>query len=109
MSAQLTLQRHASGLFTAETKRSTATLGKDAIVAGLLVAALIGLVVADTYPSGRAESGPVATADPSRSAALSGTSAPDVGVFTGTYANGLPVYRLTPIEVTAVRDASAPR
>ena len=101
MSAQLTLQRHAAGLFTAKTTRSTVILGKDAIVIGLLAAALIGLIVADT----------ATTIESPRGAPVSGTAIPavEVATFTGTYVDGVPVYRLAPIEVTAVRDASAPR
>ena len=107
MSAQLTLQRHATGLFTAVTKRSTATRPQDGIVIGLLAAALIGLIVADTYPSGRAQPAPVAMVETSRSATLSMNppSTQDVGVFTGNYENGVPIYRLAPIEVTANREA----
>jgi hypothetical protein len=56
MSAQLTFQRHPTGFFTAVTKRSTTTRTKDGIVIDLLAAALIGLIVADTYPSDRASS-----------------------------------------------------
>ena len=101
MSAQLTLQRHATGLFTAVTKRSTTTPTKDGIVIGLLAAALIGLIIADT----------TTTTESVRAATVSATAAPaqNVATFTGNYENGVPVYRLAPIEVTAVRVASAPR
>jgi hypothetical protein len=100
MSAQLTLNRHATGLFTGVTERSTTAPTKDGIVIGLLAAALIGLIIADT-----------ATTESARSASVSATAAPvqNVAAFTGTYENGVPVYRLAPIEVTAVRVASAPK
>ena len=96
MSAQLTLQRHTAGFFTAATKRSTTIRTKDGIVIGLLAAALIGLVIADT-----------ATTESVRWASVSATAAPvqNIATFTGTYDNGVPVYRLAPIEVTAIREA----
>ena len=103
MSAQLTLQRHATALFPGITKRSTSTRTKDGIVMGLLAAALIGLIVADTYPSERAESGSVKLVEVLRPATPAATQ--DVGVFTGNYVNGLAVYRLAPIDVTANREA----
>ena len=102
MLAQLSLPKHGMGLFGAATKRPALThSSKSAIVIGLLAAALIGLIVADT----------ATTIESARSPTVTGTAAPaqDVGVFTGTYVDGMPVYRLAPIEVTAVRDASAPR
>ena len=49
MSAQLTLHRHATTLFPAVTKRTAATWSKNGIAIGLLGAALIGLIVADTF------------------------------------------------------------
>ena len=103
MSAQLTLQRHATSLFPAVTKATPGTWSKNGIVIGLLAAALIGLIVADTYPSGRAESGPVKLVEAPRSATRAATQ--DVGVFTGNYVDGVPVYRLAPIEVIAHREA----
>jgi hypothetical protein len=97
MSAQLTLQRHATGLFPAVTKRSATTLTNDGFVIGLLAAALIGLIIADTAP----------TTESVRSVPLSVSAAPvqSVATFTGTYENGVPVYRLAPIEVIAHREA----
>jgi hypothetical protein len=88
-------------LFTGMTKRSTSTRSKDGIVIGLLAAALIGLIIADT----------ATTTESVRSATVSATAAPvqNVATFTGTYENGVPIYRLAPIEVTAVRVASGPR
>jgi len=101
MLAQLSLQRHEAESFKTITRRSAASSSKDGVFIGLLAAALIGLIVADTATS----------IESTRSPTVTGTAEPaqEVGVFAGTYVDGVPVYRLAPIEVTAVRDANAPR
>ena len=105
MSAQLTLQTHETSLVTAVTKRIFLNRSKDGIAIGILAAALIGLIVADTHPSGGSVSLPKQGMQ-AQSAAVSGTAVPvaNVGVFTGTYENGLPVYRLPAVEVSAIRE-----
>jgi hypothetical protein len=105
MSAQLTLQRLETGIFTAVTKRISLNQSKDGIAIGMLAAALIGLIVADTHPSGGSVSLPKQGMQ-AQAAAVSRTAVPvaNVGVFTGTYENGLPVYRLPAVEVNAIRE-----
>lgn len=105
MSAQLTLARHETGLFNAVTRRLSLTGSKDGIAIGILAAALVGLIVADTYPSGGSVSLPKQGMQ-AQSSVVSGTGVPvaNVGVFTGSYDNGLPVYRLPAVEVSAIRE-----
>ena len=61
------------------------------IAVGLLAGLLVGLVYVGVHRSGDA-------------VALSPAPPQIVGTFAGTYENGLPVYRLPPIQITAVRD-----
>ena len=61
------------------------------IAVGLVAALLVGLVYVGVHRSGDAVALPPAPPQ-------------IVGTFTGTYENGLPVYRLPPIQVTAVRE-----
>ena len=61
------------------------------VAVGLVAALLVGLVSVGVHQSGHAVTLPPA-------------SPQIVGTFTGTYENGLPVYRLPPIQITAVRD-----
>lgn len=59
---------------------------------------------ADTAPPRSAESARAAPAQPQRS-----TRVAPAAVFTGEYVNGLPVYRLPPIDVVASRKAELAR
>ena len=79
---------------------------KSGLVIGLLAILMVGLIVVDTYRAGRAMTEPASSIESSDSAAASerGGSPQLAAEFTETYANGLPVYRLPPIQVTAVRN-----
>ncbi len=63
--------------------------------------------IAWVFASMVAATGPASAGDPTATSIESKASANEeiVGIFTGTYANGLPVYRLPPINVTAHRNA----
>ena len=63
---------------------------------GMAIVMLIGLIVADVYPINQAANEPLAATHV-------------VGIFTGSYENGLPVYRLPPIQVTTGRKSNAAR
>jgi hypothetical protein len=78
------------------------TTGIATFIAGV---ALIGLAAAGAYRLVQPVIGPVWAGDRAVAAPASQTAAPvhGVGVFTGAYENGLPVYRLPPVQVTAIR------
>jgi hypothetical protein len=63
------------------------------VVVGLASALLVAWIVGGDYRMSH-----VATATPAPTRA--------VALFTGAYENGVPVYRLPPIEITARRDAN---
>ena len=60
-------------------------------IAGFVIVLLVALICADATVGG-------SIAD-EHAAPLQ-----QVGQFTGTYENGLPIYRLPPMQITAVRD-----
>jgi hypothetical protein len=68
--------------------------------------AVIGLLVAATARIVVGSGGPVSTGDRARPPRVStpASPAPSVGAFTGAYEAGLPVYRLSPVQVTASRN-----
>jgi len=90
--------------FTIAAPRSATgkSTGIATVIAGV---ALIGLAAAGAYRLVHPVIGPVGAGDRTVAAPASYTAAPlqGVGVFTGAYENGLPVYRLPPVQVTAVR------
>jgi hypothetical protein len=96
--------------FTIAAPRSTTgkTTGIATVIAGV---ALIGLAAAGAYRLVHPVIGPVWAGDRTVAAPASETAAPvqGVGVFTGAYENGLPVYRLPPVQVTGNRNSEQSR
>lgn len=83
MSAQLSIGHLETPLCKAPSRSLTV---------GIAAALLVALILAD--------------ADVSRDATTERAAPVQMaGTFTGTYVNGLPVYRLPPIQITAVRNA----
>ncbi|HQR10397.1 MAG TPA: hypothetical protein PLW68_03625 [Casimicrobiaceae bacterium] len=86
MSAQLTLK------YLPSPARNSLSAGASAVAAiALAFVLVVGLVIADARVDGSVT--PASTAPQ-----------PVIGTFAGTYQDGLPVYRLPSMEITAPRD-----
>ena len=83
MSAQLSIEYPETPLYKVPGR---------SLAAGIAAVLLVALILADAHVS--------RDATPERAAPVQ-----MVGTFTGTYENGVPVYRFPPIQVTATRKA----